>query len=167
MARSSRVSRGTRFQRGSGSRRKFVWARRLILAAPVAANSAVFSDLMTDFATALGADPLGVTVVRIRGAWNYQGPRILIAGIRVMTQSSFAGLVSPAQGPAADQYADWMGYWPMMAEGDPANFQRGEIDISSSRKLEEIGEGLLLSVSNPTLDPAVFNMDLSIGLKLP
>jgi hypothetical protein len=167
MARGTRVSRGTRTRFQRTANRKFVWARRLILGAAVGANTAVFSDLLSDFQTALGADALGVTVVRVRGGWNYQGGQILIAGIRIMTQSDFATMVSPGQGPAADQYADWMGYFPVFRNGAPADFQSQEIDIQSSRKLEELGQGLLLSVSNPTLDPSVFNMDLSIGLKLP
>lgn len=167
MARRTRVSRGTmRISRSAN--RKFVWARRLILDAAVPANSAVYSDLLADFQTALGSDAVGVTVTRIRGTWSVTGSRVLIAGARVMTQSTFAGLTGAAFGPATDQYADWMMYQPLMVN-QPAltDFWSQDIDVRSSRKLDEIGQGLLLAVSNPTLDAATFDMDLSIGLKLP
>lgn len=168
MARGARVSRGTRtrFQRSAG--RKFVWARRLILNATVPANSAVFSDLLTDFQTALGADVVGTTIVRIRGMWQITDTSPLVMGVRIMTQSSFPNLDPATQGPAQDQYADWFAYQPLMTNNPSVtDFTTQEIDIRSSRKMEEIGQGLLLAVDNPTATPGGFTMDLSIGLKLP
>ena len=169
MATRTRVSRGTRYSRGTGSRRKFVWARRLIIGATTGANAASFSDLLTDFQTALGADALGVTVVRIRGAISFTGTSLLVVGARIMTQSDFATLVSPAQGPSSDQYADWMMYEPVVHNGvaTVGSVSGQHFDVKSSRKLEELGQGLLLAVSNPTLSAASWDMDLSIGLKLP
>lgn len=159
------VSRGTR--RMPVVRRKWIWARRVINAAPVGATSSVFSDLLTDIETAIGADLVGVSIMRIRGMVRHNMALGQFA-IRTFTSSTFATLTN-AQGPSNDPYADWMLYQPLMAEGPVGdNFTNVEIDSKAARRLDEVGQGLLLGVSNLTAQAdAVFNADLSIGVKLP
>jgi hypothetical protein len=160
--RRSSVSRGTR------ARRKFIWARRSIVAAAVGANASVFSDLLASFQAMYGADVVGSTIVRIRGKVHHNFDYAVLA-VRTMTQSTFATL-GAANGPITDSGADWMGWVPLLTDSATAAAEGKivEFDIKSNRKMEEVGQGLLLGFQNGTaLAGAQFTADLSIGLMLP
>lgn len=121
------VMRGRRFtvRRGSGRRRKLVWARSYSgpVGVSLAAGTTIGVDLMGDLANQLGADLLGATAIRIRGVWgthpvtNITTPYVVTLGIKQCDNNEFA-LAGPSGGPGtaastvgprgADRYGAWM-----------------------------------------------------------
>lgn len=169
---SSRVSRGTR--------RKFVWAHIRDTSTVPASGVPNRLNLLGDFETALGAQLIGATVVRIRGVMSVVGTAV-VGGVPNIVRA--AAIVEPnpgsaavaADGPWGGQFNDWMLFEPFMDWG-PAVVQTMPvgsrvIDVKSSRKIEEINETLFLYVAAPVApanSAAVqFTYDLSIGIKLP
>lgn len=157
-------------------RRKFVWARSFGTGIVAAGDVGLTVDLLEDFKAALGSDILGCTVMRIRGEYLLdQGPvaesesQIAVVGIRTFTEP----LDATEELPLTTPHADWMSYEPLTTvhhPGDTANYKvnRRVIDVKSSRKMEELGEGLGLFVEHNTVGVAAgFTWALSIGLKLP
>lgn len=114
--------------------------------------------------------------MRIRGEYLLdQGPvadsesQIAVVGIRTFSEP----LDATEELPLTTPHADWMSYEPLISvnhPGDTANYKvsRRVIDVKSSRKMEELGEGLGLFVEHNTVGVAAgFTWALSIGLKLP
>lgn len=164
---------------GTVQRRKWVWARAqgdALVAAGTGAGAGFKTDLLTQFEGAYGADLLGATVMRVRGQYFADmasflaGPGAvghLTAGIRTYAEPLDPDEETPADTP----HADWMSYEPFICAitGDPFYASdRRTVDVQSSRKMEELGTGLLLAVSHNVSGVAIpFSYDLSIGLKLP
>lgn len=154
--------------------RKFIWARLFISDAVTDLASPTFFDALDLVQTAIGADLIGSTIVRIRGnllATNADATTgsTLVTAMRVMTTSTFAGLTQ-ANGPATDENADWMMYeaFNLTASGNETyGSQRKEIDVRSSRKLEEVGQSLLFAMQGTTTSDVQTLGLLSLGLKLP
>ncbi len=165
--------------------RKFVWARTTgVLVGP----SETGADLLDVFQTEYGAQLVGATVMRIRG---YIRPNVVATsvvtghcGIIVESDNELNDQNALQQGPSARPHDDWLAWLPWLVDnstGVPAlsrvaetswNFNASPwaVDIKSSRKIEELGQGLHLwydfvaGGGEPT--PPV-DYDLSIGLKLP
>lgn len=169
--RSRSVSRGTR--------RKFVWVRHLLLTSGT--NFTVGSDLLSQFETDYGAQLIGCTIVRIRGLIfaNSDGAagttNHVRFGARVLSGALDLSGPVPDQSPFVDENADWMLWEPMihsippLDDGPDVGIMR-MIDVKSSRRLEELGERLVMfSASNPgaTTVEWAYGWDLSIGVKLP
>jgi len=85
-----------------------------------------------------------------------------VTGIRVYTEDTLAVLVTN-DGPIASPYADWMSREVHFGHTDGVNYIN--YDIKSARKMEELGQGLLFAYD--AITATSFNLDLSIGLKLP
>lgn len=162
MARRTRTSR-TRGGRTRTSSRKLIWARGIAQNTDIAANSSVFSNLTATFETAYGAELIGCTVMRMR--FKFFTPPAnaglpIIYGVRVMTTSQFDNLDNPS-GPGTDLHADWA-TWGMMNTGADGAIE--EVDVKAMRKFEELGQGLVLGVSNLDGATAVSDIDFAWSL---
>lgn len=167
--------------------RKWVWARSMgtgLVTGPVAGTDpgGFTTDLLQEFKDGYGADPVGVTVTRIRGQilWS-PGPiadqttQNGVVGFRVATEPFGEDEEVPHQVP----HADWFGWIPTLSTTHSLSStavevngnvyqERIHVDLKSSRKIEELGQGLLMAASHDILGVAAeFSWNLSIGLKLP
>lgn len=157
------VRSGRRSSSRSGPRRKWVWAREDVTEQTIAASGVLHTDALAQFETAYGADLLGATIMRVRGQMVHD--QSIVAGMRVFTQDTLAGLTA-SNGPDADQHADWFVYQASFVEA--AGTRRVvELDIRAARKLEELGQSLLWSVQNLSGSIVTVSWRLSLGLKLP
>lgn len=144
--RSSRPSRGPR--------RKLVWARQgQSPSTTLAFGTAVLIPLLTGFQLAYGADPIGATVRRIRGNISMRTGSASFSlqatvGIGVFPQASTSASVSPAGSP----HLDWMFYRQFFVEpvvtGEFGQVMMYDIDVRSQRKMEELGEDLIMVIQN-------------------
>ena len=165
--------------------RKWVWARSMgtgIVAAPD--GGALFggftTDLLEEFKAGYGADPVGVTVSRIRGQILYSpGPvatqetQNAVIAARIATEPFGENEEVPHQVP----HADWFMWYPTLStthflQDSQLNGnvyqERIDVDVKANRKLEELAQGLVLAASHDTIGVAAeFTWNLSIGLKLP
>lgn len=128
---------------------------------------------MTGFQAAYGADLIGATIRRIRG-WHFfrsgnAGNSVRVsAGIGVFP----AGVTTAAVAPSGNKHLDWMWYNDFFAEPVVATeFSQVNMmdrDVRSQRKMEELGDDLLLVLSNihPT-DPVTYAYSSSVLLALP
>ena len=165
------TTRRTVVRRGSGPRRKLVWARRHDSTDEAENNTNLLSQLMTD----LGVNAvLGSTVTRIRLTWMARAVTLtandaqsfLGMGIIVVQQGGLAGL-----DPLNAEHVDWMWWRAQPLAATTADFPVsawGDVDIRSQRKMDEIQEDLIFS---HTVDANVTNIRLdfatSVLLKLP
>lgn len=163
-------------------RRKFVWVRHLLNSS--GADVATGSDLLSQFETDYGAQLIGATIVRIRGlmyanADSGQGTTNTFRfGARVLSGALDLSGPTPDQSPFVDENADWM-LWEPFIQSVTTTAAGGEdqqvglmrmIDVKSSRRLDELGERLVMfQASNPAAPTVVwsYGWDLSIGVKLP
>lgn len=154
-------TRTRRVSRGTAKRRKLVWARVIAQDVDVAANTSVFTNLTSAFETLYGAQLIGATVMRIRLRFFNPAANVglpIIYGVRINNDSQFDNLDN-ASGPGTDAHADWM-TWGMLNSGDPLVT---DIDVKSMRKFEEIGDGVMLGLSNVTATGAV-DLDFTASL---
>ena len=167
-------SRRTRVSRGTGSRRKFIWARQFVnetfsLASPV------FIDALDEVQIAIGADLIGSTLVRVRGEiimsnTSAGGGAVNVMAMRSFTTSTLAGLGVANDPVGGDPLADWMLWEPFAMTGSgnlEYNSERRIIDVKSSRRLEEVGQSILLAFGSGTVDQQQVAGVLSLGIKLP
>lgn len=151
--------------------RKFIWAREVITGNIVPAEDSTFANLLSDFQAEYGANLIGATVMRIRGRLEFfpasTATAVSAAAIKVESESvAFQAAVLDAHGPFMNLHDDWMAYEPLIFRGTGA--VTWDVDVKSNRKLEELGETLVLSVSNPIVGVTItYRGILSIGLKLP
>lgn len=171
-------------RRRGGPRRKFIWARKAgrgIINAPDTEPPGLNLDCLDDFKAAYGADLLGATLVRVRGQILVHIPDqaamqagLVVVGMRTYTESPDGDVVDE-ETPLDQPYGDWLMYQPSIIwKGrqlvDPTNcyaVHRYDVDIKSSRRFEELGDGLLLSASHDVVGVTgqlVYN--LSFGIKL-
>lgn len=159
-----------------------MWVRHFVAATTT--GQAFGSDLLSQFETAYGAQLLGATIVRMRGimwanAASGQGTtNTFRVGARVLSGALDLSGPVPDQDPWVDENADWMLWEPFVqsvattaAGGDPQDVgMQRMIDNHAARKLEELGESLVMFVGpNPAAPTIVwsYGWDLSIGVKLP
>jgi len=166
-----------RFSRARApQRRKLVWARQFIFAPlTLSAGAVTIFNLMNDFTVAMGAEPLGTTVMRVRGHLQLRGGTAgngirAAAGLTVAPQTITSSLLDPAAN--ASVHADWM-YWeafhlePVVAT-EFATLNMHTIDVKSRRKVEELGETLFLALKNThPSDGLSFTYSMSVLLALP
>lgn len=176
--------RNYRSARRSAPRRKFVWARKsgtAVIAGPGSDPFGYNVDALDDFKALYGADLLGATLVRVRGQILTHLPDMapeeigeIVVGMRTYTEGPDGGVVGE-ETPHLQPYADWLMFQPsIIAHGtgptDSFNVYAGhryDVDIKSSRKFEELGDGLLLSASHNISGIAGYmSYNLSFGLKL-
>lgn len=170
--------------------RKFVWARTSGgVTTQDDSPNAYGVDLLGPFQEEYGSQLLGATVVRIRGIMFPRFPGIgeienvggaagvIVENDRILTEA-------PAErefySPFNRVHDDWLAWMPFFqvgaAEGTAATSFNGgseyNVDVKSSRKIEELGQGLHLWVGrdlnmggNPGQQIDLW-FSLSIGLKL-
>lgn len=156
-----------------GSSRKFVWARKI--GGGIVGDSGFVTDMFDDFRAAYGADILGSTIERVRGVifWNANNLTLdgihAVAGLRVADEGNLSA--STNEPPLAQPHADWM-MWDatVLDDGSPGNYlnDRRTIDVKAARKLEELGQTLMLGFEHDAVGSSVeVRYNLSMGLKLP
>lgn len=161
--------------------RQFIWAR-YATSLIVPAEGGINRDILEDFEAEYGADLVGATVVRIRGIIALKPPAdeggahvVIGAGIRTYGERntpSNADNLASEPGPFSGPHADWMMYRPIyMADVIPYIEREVEIDVKANRKIEELGQSLMISLEQFPGSEATKAYDafvnLSLGLKLP
>lgn len=142
------------------------------------------TDLLGVFESQYGADLIGVTIDRIRLSWfNGTATTPLSAsaaaavGIRVMDGQTSnlitSGSTSQSLGPFSDPHADWMA-WDAQGVGllsdtteRPGTNIFRELDVKSSRKLDELGESLIMTMEHTHASTVTFTWMASILVLLP
>jgi hypothetical protein len=163
--------------------RQFIWAR-YATSLIVPTEGGINRDILEDFEAEYGADLVGATVVRIRGIIALSTPSgeqgsdvVVAAGIRVYgernTPSNSDNLASEP-GPFSGPHADWMMYKPIFMGTTLGYVEREvEIDVKANRKIEELGQSLMISLEQDSAASTAANtaydafVNLSLGLKLP
>lgn len=181
------MARFARARRRGGRRaplRKFVWARTQdVLSGP----GTLGADLLEQFQTEYGAQLLGSTVVRIRGyvvpvattAQTLPTPLTGDWGVIVESDNDLADPADITKAPLSRPHDDWLAWQPFWFGGgftgpptgagaSNPNADAFSVDIKSSRKIEELSQGLHIWYSYVGNTGVVdLHYDLSIGLKLP
>jgi hypothetical protein len=155
-------------------RRRLVWSRtRSVFVGVGTSGDAV--DLLTTFRSAAeyGAQPIGVTVTRVRG-------RIILTETTATATNDFFGLglvvedrnstVAEVPKPFADDHVDWLAWMPLARVGQDGltgSFNSWEIDVRSQRKLDEVGQTLWLTMDAAVTSTWSATVVLSVLLKLP
>ena len=131
------------------SRRKLVWGRFFTNSSIITAGDVKLTPL-ADLETALGANLIGATVMRLRGRFVYlstTGTVSVQTGIMVGSATVAAGQVTPL-----NRYEDWM-YWDSY-HSSGAGFTAIEpalpihLDLKAKRKLEEVDQELQILIHN-------------------
>lgn len=155
---------------GRRPQRKLVWARKRAAQVFTAGTTLFKVNLLEDFEAAYGANLIGATVTRIRGAAvaDMDSAANVVMAARIGQESEVDAPPTPLSGPIDEPFADWMMWEPFLsvageAPGTPAHGR--VIDVKSQRKLEEIDEELSMWSSSATAGTLIW--DLSILLKLP
>lgn len=164
----------TRRSSSRSPQRKLVWARQAQSpSASIPANTNVIIPLLQGFQLQYGADLIGATIRRIRGWHGFRGAvagnsiRASI-GIGVFPENSSAANIAPA----ANRHLDWMYFADVFAEPvvatEFATINMWERDVRSQRRMEELGDALLMVIVNthPT-DNLAYTYSSSVLLALP
>lgn len=177
----SRVSRAPR--------RKTVWAReagtfQLTTGDPFNATAV---DLLASFEARYGADPIGTTLLRVRGIYALASGSTAgvpaVVGIRIGSDHD-AALTSSEQNPMTNgEYLDWLSYEPFITgEFDPGTASTNSfsswvggpvtnrvIDVKAKRKLTELDETIILNMGSDTASETTItgHFVLSMLLALP
>jgi len=139
----------------------------------ITANTIFTINPLGSFETQFGAQLLGATIVRVRGVMFAEATAAplagshqpLVLGMRIVDEAEATPLV--AQSPTVDLHADWFVYEPFYASMSTLSDTNGwKFDSQSSRKLEELGQGVRMSVGNSGGPTIVFSSVISLGLKL-
>lgn len=165
----ARVAR--RSGRVSVRSRKFIWARRTVNQVAAAAGP-TWINVLDQFETELGAQVLGVTVMRIRGTLWFEPAAAsdahMAAGFLVDADENISDGVD--EGPFDEPHKNWMAYEPVLFSSADTQYQvhRWDIDVKSNRKMEELGQGFAFVFDNQLAATTVqIRGVVSVGLKLP
>lgn len=144
----------------------------------ISPGGVIRSSALSAFQALYGAQLIGSTVVRTRGVIATQTSDATTG----FNQLRFAMIVEPnpgsapvvADGPVGGEHNDWLLYEPFIVAGagqigvnqDPAG---RVIDVKAARKLDELGDELLIYAGTQASNTAAVTVswDLSIGVKLP
>lgn len=157
-----------------------MWARErnLTTFASGAPFNAFAADLLAGFSTRYGADPLGCTLVRVRGVIAVSSTSAagipVTVGIRV-GQDRDATLTDTEQNPeTSGQYLDWLMFEPFLsgtnaAPGQGTDVAARMVDVKARRKLEELDQTLILNAGSSSATVSTQNLfyNLSMLLALP
>ena len=132
-------------------------------------------DLLTTFRSAAeyGAQPIGVTVTRVRGRVSLRETTATATndhfgvGLLIEDRNSLA---SEIPHPYSDEHADWMMWMPLTAygqDGITGSWASYEFDVKSQRRMDEVGQTLWLSMDAAVTSTFSAVISLSVLLKLP
>jgi len=170
---------------GRAPRRKLVWARTFNSGqthTPGVTSTNI--NPLAFFESSYGANPIGITIMAIRGnvMWTIDnsataGERAMFRyGIRVKNDAdTTAGDLFAAPGGSDADWMMWDGGALHTVNGaatgtaGEGGVYRAAINNRSRRRIDELGDTLVLSsqVANASVTPAVFFYDLSILIALP
>lgn len=172
------VRRTHRAFRRVGSRRKFIWARST---EATVSGTGTSVDLLADFRTNLGitAGPIGITVVRVRGAFQvaYDTAATFTASTGVMVglvvaSRNLAAANVPKAGTGPNEDWMWHQWYPIglgLDKGatDDDTIMGYMLDIKAMRKIQEADQTLWFSIDSPDAVAFTSHHRLSVGIKLP
>ena len=151
----------------SGSRRRTSWASSPVTNQTISSASKFSFDLLTNFEVA-GASYLGSTVARIHGSVyiNFNtADTAPSAYIGYIVNSAETAALQTQPDPATAQQDDWMllrllapGLSPSTLTETAAIFTGFDVDIRSKRKIHQMGEKLICTISNVGTSPIVVTM---------
>lgn len=147
-------------------------------------------NLLTNFETAYGANLIGCTVMAVKGWLGFLGQSTVAGdnffarvGIKVTDQP--LALVAPndslydTSAQTGGAHDDWMAFFPLFVGStgagqaspslDGAGSGWARVDVQSRRKIQELGEALILDISAIAVTgiDLVYAHDLSILVALP
>lgn len=126
--------------------------------------------MLSGFETAYGAQLIGCTIARVRldlTVLTPTAPGGLLYGVRVADVDQATDLaVAPTYGPGSRPHLDWMAWGTVLTESSSARAVK-EVDVRSMRKVEELGETLVLSVENAGVDSITWGGAISVLVMLP
>lgn len=139
--------------RRAPARRRLVWARYQLNSTPVVGGTAFSAFPLDAFETAYGAQILGSTVMRVRGTISAKQTSATSDG-RCVVAMKVADLpgVSPESPLTAGINDDWFmyeafcGVTNVPAAAEPSLQQDRLVDVRSRRKLDELGNRLVLAI---------------------
>lgn len=167
-----RQSRGRSRGMANQVQRKWIWARSNG-SGIINAEAPLNIDLLGEFQEQYGAQLLGATVMRVRADVIVGSQAVtegtVLCGVRVYTENDLAS----EEGPLTNPHADWMTYKASQLVTEEGLFgqfsiERYELDVKSARKIEELGQGLMISWEHDVVATAVpVRWTVSVGAKLP
>lgn len=157
------------------TRRRLIWARYRSTSIAVVAGTAFNVDPLATFETAYGAQLLGCTIMRIRGSITAK----MVAGVNA--QLTWACKVADLPGTTAEAPAstgindDWFMYesWASVTSTptalEPSVQLQKEIDVRARRRLDELGQRLVLAAETTSAGAGQFTTSavLSFLIALP
>ena len=158
------------------AKRKTVWARQSQAVTPGAAST-VEVDLMANYETEFGANLKYCTVTRIIGVVDYHWDVVGVdQAITVAVGVARVGTTIPSILTGPTKQGNWM-YWKQImvnqlsVETSAGVFtpvkHRLEIDIKSQRKMPDLGDRLILVITNSGGVVLQGNIGFNTLLKLP
>lgn len=153
-------------------RRRLVWSRSI--KSESAATSGAY-DLLEDFrlATQYGAQPLGTTITRVRGALVLSSPSVTTpTGITWgLVVEDRAALSTEIPKPQAERHVDWMAWSPVPfvgPSGITGTVLSAPFDVKAQRRLDEVGQTLWLAWDQQSATTTwTVTFFLSVLLRLP
>lgn len=159
----------------NGKERTHVWAKDGTFQ-NLAGMAVNHRNALAVFEGSLGSQLLGCTVqvshldimVQQFGPGVITDPQQTTFGARLFTESTLPALTA-AEGPSSDPNADWMAYFPVLTAGDSSagNLIHHKVELKSMRTMDELGQGLLVSVENGGPEAVRVRYALTIGVLLP
>lgn len=161
------VRRRSYSRRVSRPTRKLVWNRHFTETNITTSNAGFVYDLMNPLQTDMGAKLLGATIMRVRGQILYSAGAISgistnnqvgMGLIRVSTanEPTQFGALTTNQGAASigpvgatGRHRDWFGYDTAWVPAN--NWVEHTVDFKSSRKIDEVDDGMALIIAAPQL----------------
>jgi len=146
---------------GSLAARRKIWAN-FDLSFALVANTPILADMLADVEAQIGADLVGVTVLRSIG-WVQ-----LSSGNAQVAFGKFPDMVDAVDiSPTASPYLDWYFYRRLVVVGgtDLASHAAGyQFDISSRRRLDEVNESLFFAAEGNVASAGVIHNRMLLAL---
>lgn len=165
----------TRRSSSRPARRRLIWARYRSTSLAIVAGTAFNVDPLATFETAYGAQLLGCTVMRVRGSITAK----MVAGVNAqltwaMKVADLPGVSTeaPASSGVNDDwfmYENWVSVTSTPTALEPSIQLQKEIDVRARRRLDELGQRLVLAgeVTSAGAGQFVTGVNLSILIALP
>lgn len=162
--------------RRGGDRRRLIWARYRLTATAVVAGTSFNADPLATFEAAYGAQLLGCTIMRVRGIIAAKQTSLVSDGTLVvaMKVADLPGVSTEApltSGINDDwfMYEAWASVTNVPTASEPSYQLQKEIDVRARRRLDELGQRIVLSAEVAGAGAAQYRVSamLSILVALP
>lgn len=133
----------------AGLRRKRVWARHLNTTTTLTSGTVTLTDLLAQFETAYDADPIGVTIARIRGELTVEPVSTTATHVTMGILVGPDTLDNVDVDPFTTSHLDFMWYDAFRMNVKTAGAvddTRRLIDVKAMRKLDELNMTLWMAL---------------------